>query len=139
MADDGTHLPAPIQTPPPRQQRFRPAALLTALYLGTLLFLLCEHVAQPVSAVNLRSSQNSQAAAEGPSAENGAARNKQWVFRRLIVPEERLRNQRVKGTGSSSVSPDVGECILLFGAFCNGESDSSAHLNVHSVITHSSQ
>ncbi|CAM9193464.1 unnamed protein product [Ectocarpus sp. 13 AM-2016] len=120
MVDDGTHLPARIQTPPPRQQRFRLAALLTALYLGTLLFLLCEHVARPVSAVNLRSSQNSQAAAEGPSAENGAAGNKQWVLRRLIVPEERLRNQRVKGTGSSSVSPDVGECILLFGAFCNG-------------------
>ncbi|CAM9460321.1 unnamed protein product [Ectocarpus sp. 8 AP-2014] len=120
MVDDGTYLPAPLQTLPPRQQRFRPAALLTALYLGTLLFLLCEHVAQPVPAVNLRSSQNSQAAAEGPSAENGAAGNTQWVVRRLIVPEERLRNQRVKGTGSSSVSPDVGECILLFGAFCNG-------------------
>ncbi|CAB1098846.1 unnamed protein product [Ectocarpus sp. CCAP 1310/34] len=120
MVNDGTRLPAHIQTPPPRQQRFRPAALLTALYLGTLLFLLCEHVAQPVSAVNLRSSQNPQAAAEGPSAENGVAGNEQWVLRRLIVPGERLRNQRVKGTGSSSVSPDFGECMLLFGAFCNG-------------------
>ncbi|CAM9285887.1 unnamed protein product [Ectocarpus fasciculatus] len=121
MVDEVAHLPAPLQIRPPRQQRFLPAALLTALYLGTLLCLLCEHVAQAASAVNLRSSQKPQAAAEGPFVENGAAGNKQWVLRRLIVPEERRRNQWVTmGTGSSSVSPDVDGCILLFGAFCNG-------------------
>lgn len=69
--------------------------------------------------------------------ENRAAGNKQWVLRRLIVPEERLRNQRVMGTGSSSVSSDVGECILLFGAFCNGERQRPpTNMNTQSVGMH---
>lgn len=43
------------------------------------------------------------------------------------VYDKRGRQSRALGGSDSAASSDVGDCILLFGAFCNGECAGNAY------------
>lgn len=94
-----------------------------ALHVGPILLflLLSGHAVVSTPALGLRlpithPQQQQQAAQELPKM-NTTVGNIKWAIRQLDAPEDSDGHRR----SSSSSSADVSECILLFGAFCNGE------------------
>ena len=94
---------------------------------GALIYLLVGHVIVLVSVVGLRSSSENlqQRATRGLSEKRAAVGSGSWILRQLNAPAaagggKRLRHLQASSiqVGNTSVSE---ECILLFGAFCNGE------------------
>lgn len=90
------------------------------LHVGPmLLLLLLGHVILPTSAVGPRQSlpnpqPQQQQQQQTAKDRNTAVGNMKWAVRRLDALEDSYGHHRHR-------SSSVDECILLFGAFCNGE------------------
>lgn len=95
---------------------------------SALISLLVGHVIVLASAVGLRSSspklQQQQRASQVLIEKRAAASSGSWVLRQLNAPAAGSSGRRLRHDQATSIqvgNTSVSQCILLFGAFCNGE------------------